>query len=282
MIEELRSDIGRFAEIEDTITATAVERLAATLDRDAPALEIGAPIPQGWHGIFGIPAEKTDTLNMDGLPGGVGFLPRVPLQRRVFGGARIKFHHPLRIGDSILCRSKIHDIVEKTGGMGKLVIVVLRHSFSVGHRLCLIEDQDIVHLPVVPETSAARQPAKKAPAGADWKRTVMPEHTLLFRFSALTFNAHRVHYDVSYARDVEGLPGLMVQGKLLAILLMELATSAAPDGLLKEFSYRSVRPVYAGQPFVVEGRLRPDGDGADLWITDSEGAVAQTSKATFP
>mgnify|MGYP005823982285 CR=1 FL=1 len=279
MLEKLREHIGMAIEISDHITATAIQRLADTFDRDLGTVTNGDAIPPGWHGIFCIGSQPTAALSDAGLPRPSALLPEIPLPRRVFGGARITFHAPLRVGDQILCRSEVADIKQRSGAAGEMVIVILRHSFSSGGTLRVVEEQDIVHLPAAPPASGAPSAPTLAPTDAALSATIRPDTRMLFRFSALTFNSHRIHYDYTYTTEVEHLPALMVQGKLQAMLLLGLAEKLAPAGRLQTFSYRSVRPLFADRPFTIGGNINHTDGVATLWAADAEGALAQSASA---
>jgi 3-methylfumaryl-CoA hydratase len=281
MLEELREHVGRRAEIADQITSTAIRRLGLTLDRDLGELKDGMPIPPGWHGIFCIWSDRTAALSEDGLPRSPDILPEIPLPRRMFGGARMRFHAPLRVGDPIVCTSEIADIKQRPGSGGDMVIVVQRHSFSSHGTLKVVEEQDIIHLPATPPSLGNPPPPKMAPGGSDLSETIQPDPRLLFRFSALTFNSHRIHYDLPYAREIEHLPALMVQGKLLAMMLLGLVEKLAPKATLQEFSYRSVRPVFADRPFTIACKQNRTEGTVALWAADADGALAQTASAKF-
>ncbi|MCU1335856.1 MAG: hypothetical protein JWO19_1437, partial [Bryobacterales bacterium] len=203
-------------------------------------------------------------------------LPPVPLPRRMWAGSRFEFHQPLRMGDKITRATRVVDIKEKAGRSGPLVFVVVRHEISNDSGLAVAEEHDIVYRDHGPAA-----PAQPAPADATWERTIRADDVLLFRYSALTFNAHRIHYDRRYATEVEGYPGLVVHGPLIATLLMDLLRrhhmDANATSTIARFSFRAVSPLFDTAPFVVCGK--PDGETVRLWAKDAAGNLAMTAEA---
>ncbi len=240
--------IGRTEEVEDTISLATALAAAATLDDATTHFTAGSPLPPLWHWFQFLPKAPQSQLGADGHPQRGGFMPPIALPRRMFAGARLHFHSPLIIGKPASRRAEIRAIEEKEGKTGKLAFVTVAYSISQEGTLCLEEEQDIVYrepgAPVPAPTPAA---LPEVPQGS-WTRMVHPEATLLFRFSAITFNAHRIHYDRPYATTVEGYPGLVVHGPLTAVLLMELVRHNA-DRPVKAFSFRGQAPLFDLAPF---------------------------------
>jgi len=266
--------------LRDTITLTTVRRLAATLDQNPEAYEHGSTLPIGWHSLFGGDLRRTDELSADGLAPPADVLPEIPLPRRMFGGARIAFHAPLLVGDEIDVATEVVEVKDRSGASGPMTIVVLRQTFSARDTVCVVEDQDVVYLPAAP--AGAQPPAgKPAPADAAFAIVVDPSPVMLFRYSALAFNSHRVHYDAPFATGVEGLPGLLVQGRLLAVLAMGLLSQNGLAERTRRFSFRSVRPIYAGRPFRVAAAHAEAGEPMSLWAADADGSLALTATAEF-
>lgn len=268
-------------QIDDTITATTVARLAATLDLDRPAPQLGETLPLGWHGVFCIPAVATSELSGDGVAPALedpSLMAEFP--RRVFGGARITRHAPLRVGDSVRCASEIASTTRRSGGSGEMVVVVLRHEFTVAGKLCVEEEQDIVYLPAASGPSPL-PPGKPAPGDPVVSERVKPDSALLFRFSALTFNTHRIHYDAPYATGVEKLPALMVQGKLQAFLAMGLLEKHFAAEPMRRFVYRSFRPIFGNRPFSVAAGPRTADGTVPVWTADADGFIALSATAEF-
>jgi len=282
-LEQARKKIGAKHATEDTVTTASIAKLAATLDVDNPAPRRGDVIPAGWHTIFCMAAPRRAALSADGLPAGDDLLPELPLPRRMFGGARQRFIASVQVGDDIRTERELAELVSKPGKAGDMVIATVRTSVHTPRGLAIVEDQDVLYLgpadPAAPPAGTAS--GKPAPAPASWSRTVQPDTILLFRFSALTFNSHRVHYDKPFVTGEERRPDLLVQGKLSALMLIDLARTAHPGRVIAGFAYRSVRPLYASSPFHVEGRPAAGGNAAELWIRDHEGCLAQTATVDF-
>jgi 3-methylfumaryl-CoA hydratase len=276
----LRDWIGRSERRTDVVAAAPLAALAATLDRDDPEPQPGAPVPPLAHWLYFLPAAKHSELGADGHPKRGGFLPPVPLPRRMWAGGRLQFDRPLRVGDPIARESRIVDVTVKEGRSGTLVFVVVRHEVSDARGLALAEEHDIVYreAPRAGVPKQAPQPAPQpAPGDADFVREIAPDPVLLFRYSALTFNGHRIHYDRRYVTEVEGYPGLVVHGPLIATLLLDLVRRNLPQAHVRRFAFKAVRPLFDIHPFAVCGRQR---DGAiALWARDHEGALAMEATA---
>ncbi len=228
-IEHLRSWIGRTEVRVDVATAVPAKALSATLDRDDAPAQPGDPLPPCWHWLYFLPLARQSEIGADGHPQRGGFLPPVPLPRRMWAGSRIDFHAPLRLGQSLQRSSRIEDVRLKEGRSGPLVFVNVRHEImrrrSIGRRRSARH-----RLPRQPE--AGRPGAacvRPRPPTLQWTRTIVPDDVLLFRYSALTFNGHRIHYDRRYVTEVEGYPGLVVHGPLIATLLLDLLRRNLPD-----------------------------------------------------
>ncbi len=269
VLAHLRRWEGRSETVDDRATLAPARGLAATLDRpDDPAT--GAALPALWHWLYFLPRAPQRDLGADGHPRLGGFLPPVPLPRRMWAGGRVQWHAPLRIGDEIQRTTRIVSVTHKAGRTGDLVFVLLRHEIASGGALALTEEQDIVYrAPAQPGDPAPAPQA--APGGSTWSREIVPDPVLLFRYSALTFNGHRIHYDRPYATGVEGYPGLVVHGPLIAALLVDLARRERPQARMTGFSFKAVRPTCDPHPFRVCGEPSADGTGARLWAVDHEG-----------
>ena len=271
--------IGKTETCADVVTSGPVAALSATLDREDPLPQPGDPLPPLWHWLFFLDRHRASELGPDGHAKRGGLLPPISLPRRMWAGSRFEFHHPLRIGDQITRATRVLDIKEKSGRSGPLVFVIVRHEISNSAGLAIAEEHDIVYreLPA-PDADRKRAPgATTASGAAEWTRRIVPDDVLLFRYSALTFNAHRIHYDRRYATEVEGYPGLVVHGPLIATLLMDLLRRHAPASNVARFSFRAVSPLFDTAPFVVCGK--PDGNTIQLWAKDSAGNLAMTAEA---
>ena len=254
------------------VTAGPVAALSATLDRDDPPPQPGDALPPLWHWLFFLDRHRASELGPDGHARRGGLLPPIPLPRRMWAGSRFEFHHPLRIGDPITRETRVVDIKEKSGRSGPLVFVVVRHEISNGDGRAISEEHDIVY-----RDHGAAAPVQPAPADDAWQRTIQPDDVLLFRYSALTFNAHRIHYDRRYATELEGYPGLVVHGPLIATLLMDLLRRNQPAANVTRFSFRAVSPLFDAAPFVLCGK--PDADRVQLWARDAAGHLAMSATA---
>lgn len=265
-IAHLQQWIGKTETRTDSVTAAPVAALAATLDIDPP----GEILPPLWHWLYFLPFDRQSELGPDGHAKRGGFLPPVDLPRRMWAGGRLEFHRPLRIGDTITRVSRIAGVKFKEGRSGPLVFVLVRHEIGNARGLALTEEHDIVYR----EHSSAVTTPLSAPTDAAWERVIHPDDVLLFRYSALTFNGHRIHYDRRYATEVEGYPGLVVHGPLLATLLIGLVPAT-----VSRFEFRAVSPIFDTADFVVAGRPR-DAHTIDLWAKNASGALAMTATAT--
>ena len=277
-VDHLRSWIGRQETLHDRVTRFPAAALAALLDRDDPAPDAGDPLPPLWHWLYFLQAARQSNLGPDGHPARGGFLPPVPLPRRMFAGARLTFHQPLRIDEEINRVSTIQDVTVKHGRSGALCFVLVRHEVFGERGRALVEEQDIVYRDAARPGEPPAAP-RQAPAGDAWRRDVVPTEPLLFRYSALTFNSHRIHYDRRYVTEVEGYPGLVVQGPLIATLLTDLIRRNSDRGLAS-FRFRAVSPTFDTAAFSLRGAAEGS-DGIALWAQDLDGNLAMEADATW-
>jgi len=271
-LEKLREWVGRTHAVEDFAAPFPVRALIATFDENDPDPTIGDPLPPLWHWLYFLDTAPQSKLGPDGHAERGDFLPPVPLPRRMWAGGRLDFHHPLQVGDEITRTSRIVAIDAKAGRSGTLVFVTLRHEISNARGLAISEEHDIVYRDA-PQPGAPAPTPQPAPADGTFSRRIVPDPVLLFRYSALTFNGHRIHYDRSYVTETEGYPGLVVHGPLIATLLVDLLRRERPQSRLRRFAFTAMRPLFDIHPFTVCGRL-----GADrlvqLWARDHEGFLA--------
>lgn len=263
--------VGREERAEDEVTGQAARRLAATLDLPAQGFAHGTELPEGWHVILFPPLAPTSGLGRDGHPQTGEFLPALPLPRRMFASRRVVFHQPLLIGDAVTRVSRIEDVVPKEGRSGLLAFVKVVHDFVGPRGLAVTEEQQIVYRED-PKGTAPTQAPPVHPLEADytWHMGYTPDAALLFRYSAVTFNGHRIHYDNDYARDVEGYPDRVVNGGLTAIMMLKFARQVRP-GRLSEFSVRNKKPLFVDRPVRIWGR--PTGEAtAEFIAVDGDGA----------
>lgn len=271
--------IGSEEQVEETIALAPVLGLAATLDDTATRFQMGDPLPPLWHWLYFLPRVPQSAIGHDGHPQRGGFLPPVQLPRRMFAGARTWFHTPIRIGFSGTRQGTVLSVKEKHGKTGGLVFVTVRYQIWQSDRLCVEEEQDIVYRePGAPVAAPSRVQWPALPQGA-WSRTITPDPMLLFRFSALTFNAHRIHYDRPYATAEEGYPGLVVHGPLTAIQLMELVRHHAKRSV-GHFSFRGQAPLFDLAPYRVVAILDPEGT-IELQAQGPDGRVTMSATATL-
>lgn len=277
---ELQKWVGKIETVSDQITPVPMAALAATLDIDAPKPKAGDRLPPLWHWLYFLPIHRRSELGVEGHAAKGGFLPPVPLPGRMWAGGRFEFRRAMRVGQSYTRTSRIVSIKHKEGRTGPLVFVVARHEIGDARSVALIEEQDLVFRdqPKAGEPLPAPQPA---PKNAKWERVIRPDDVLLFRYSALTFNAHRIHYDWRYATQIEGYPGLVVHGPLIATLLVDLLRRNLPAATLRRFSFRAVSPLFDTGPFVVCGRPESDGKTISLWAQNEAGGLATTATATI-
>jgi 3-methylfumaryl-CoA hydratase len=272
-LASLQAWIGRSESAEDEVTLPAARRMAALLDMPAFSRRRGDALPTGWYVLLFASFERQSGLAADGHPAKGGLLPPVPLPRRMFAGRRVEFRDELRIGDEVSRVSHIDSIVPKAGRSGQMCFVTVRHEISSPRGIAVVEEQDIVYReeskPGAPASEAA--PAAPAPA-VPWSRTLMPDPTLLFRYSALTFNAHRIHYDTEYARGTEGYPDLLVNGGLTTLLLWEFAKQQTGRELLRSAT-RNVKALYVNRRLTLAGGPGEEGKLL-LHALDAEGAPA--------
>jgi len=268
-IEHLKTWTGRQEMLDDHLGLFPPAALSATLDRDDPNPAEGDPLPPLWHWLYFLPRARQSEIGPDGHPRRGGFLPPVPLPRRMWAGGRLAFHAPLHLGEPVRRTSTIADISAKSGRSGTLVFVLVRHEITGPAGLAITEEHDIVYRDARAPGEATPAP-KPAPSDSTWQRDIIPDDVLLFRYSALTFNGHRIHYDRRYVTTEEGYPGLIVHGPLLATLLLDLYRrhDARP---VKSFSFRALAPVFDITRFTVHGT--PDATGAKLWVRRDDGAL---------
>jgi 3-methylfumaryl-CoA hydratase len=265
--------------IHDLISPAPARALGATLNRNSD-LRTGDTLPPLWHWLYFWSVAQQSDLGADGHPRTGVFLPELTLPRRMAAGGRLFFNEPLRIGDSATRTSRVMSIAQKEGSSGRLAFVTVEHVIEAGGAWLIREEQDIVYRG--PATPGAPLPqAQPEASDAHWQREIMPSEPLLFRYSALTFNGHRIHYDRDYARQAEGYPDLVVHGPLIATLLLDLLDRSLPHAVVREYAFKAVRPTFLGHPFTVCGRMSSDGKSVALWSKDHEGWLTMSARATL-
>lgn len=280
---KLQSWQERSETMSDIITAAPLRALSATLDRDDPVPEDGSAVPALWHWLYFLPHARQSEIGPDGHPRRGGFLPPVPLPRRMWAGGRLRWEadNPLRLGQEVQRISTIRSVQHKTGRSGELLFVLVEHQFLNHDGLALVEEHDIVYRAAARPGDPVPPPQQPPLAGqAAWSRSIVLDDILLFRYSALTFNGHRIHYDRQYVTQVEGYPGLIVHGPLIATLLLDLLRRQLPGARVVAFDFKALRPTFDLHPFSVHGKPREDGRTIDLWAQDHEGLLTMQATAT--
>lgn len=283
-IQHLQQWVGRTESRTDLVTPVPYAAMAATLDLDPDVPEQGQPLPPLWHWLYFLPLHKHAEISDDGHPAKGGFLPPVPLPRRMWAGGRLTFLQSLRVGDAIERTSRIASVEGKEGRSGNLVFVLVRHEVRNAAGLAIVEEHDIVYrdMPATGAPQSAPQPAPQAALqDSTWERIVEPDEVMLFRYSALTFNSHRIHYDRRYTTETEGYPGLVVHGPLIATLLLDLVRRHQPHAVVSAFQFRAVRPLFDTASFSVCGAPSADGRTIKLWAKDAGGMLTMDATATL-
>lgn len=269
--------IGRTEESTEEISAAPLAGWFATLDCGAAAL-LHQELPALAQWLYFLPRAPQSLLGDDGHPERGGFLPPIRLARRMWAGGRLDWVSPLRVGDTATRISRVAEVKHKRGRTGELVFVVVEHEIRCDRRLVLTEYHDIVYRSGA--TAAVAPPASSAePHKPDWTERIEPTEALLFRYSALTFNAHRIHYDRRYAMEVEHYPGLVVHGPLIATLLLQAAARYLGHSKFTHFDFQARRPLFDTTPFDVSGRLLEGGASIELWASDLAGTTAMSAHA---
>ena len=276
-LAELSSWIGRGETREDLVTAAPLRELSALLDRDDPEPREGDAIPPLAHWLYFLDTHRQSGLGPDGHPRRGEFLPPVPLPRRMWAGSRLEFLRPLAVGARATRESTIKDVSVKEGRSGTLVFVTVRHEICDAKGLAITDEHDIVYRG---EGGGVAAPVA-APGDETWRREIHPDPVLLFRYSAVTFNGHRIHYDHPYVTGVEHYPGLVVHGPLIATLLVDLLRRNLPEANLRRYSFRAMRPLFDTARFTTCGLPDEGARKARLWTRDAQGAITMDATAEW-
>jgi 3-methylfumaryl-CoA hydratase len=275
IMKNINDWVGNQITHKETIYRHPLDGIAALLNETIPAPDIVKP---GGHWMYFLPTDSQNTLGPDGHATKGGFLPPIELPRRMWAGGQLTFHAPLRVGDMAEKTATVKTITPKEGRTGKLVFVTVEHEVRNEKGLCIHEEHDIVFRDDPSADSGTKQP-QMAPTDGEWDRVVTPDPVMLFRYSALTFNSHRIHYDREYCLAEEGYPGLIVHGPLLGTLMMRLAEEKMGRPL-KSIKYRNFNPIFDISPFTLSGK--PEGtDKCTVWVAGPDGALAATASAEF-
>jgi 3-methylfumaryl-CoA hydratase len=276
-MKKLENWIGNQISQQEIIHQHALNGFAAIMDEEGPASDI---VPPGGHWMYFLPTDKQSRIGPDGHGIRGDFLPPVELPRRMWAGGRLEFHAPLRAGDTAEKTSTIKSVVQKQGRTGTLVFVTVEHQVKSAAGLCLTEEHDIVYREAAGQTSGGKKDPQLAPTDGIWEEIVVPDPVLLFRYSALTFNGHRIHYDLDYCLKEEGYPGLVVHGPLLGTLLMRLAVNKMDGRPLRKFSFRNFNPIFDTAPFTLSGKPE-NSDECSVWVRGPAGELAVKATAEF-
>ena len=274
-LDALRKHVGRTQEAADVLSPGPANLLRLALGRPEPELREGDPLPPGWLGLYFLPRFATADLREDGSPRDTGVVPSMPLPRRMFAGERVRFHEPLRLGQGVARQTELADITVKHGGTGTLVFATVTSRITGPDGLAIVDERRTVFREEVRAGERNQAPRREAaPVDVPWRQRVTPDPVLLFRFSALTFNSHRIHYDRAWAMDVEGYPGLVVHGPLTTTLLVNFARDHNAGRQIVSYTTQARAPLFDTAPFELRGR--PTDRGCDCWAVTPEGTVAMS------
>lgn len=276
-LEACRDWVGRSEVRRDEVTAAPLRSLSALLDRDDPEPRRGDAAPPLAHWLYFLPSYRQSEAGPDGHAARGAFLPPAPLPRRMWAGSRLEFLRPLRVGSQVERVSRIQSVTPKEGRSGPLLFVTVRHEIGDEQGLVLTDEHDVVYRG---ETDSASKP-QPAPGGEKWSREIRPDPLLLFRYSAVTFNGHRIHYDHPYTTHVERYPGLVVHGPLIATLLIDLLRRNLPGAEIRTYRFRALRPLFDTASFWTLGLPDASNRAAKLWTRDAEGAINMEAEATY-
>ena len=281
-IDALRQHIGTQIEDEDVATEAPLKGMVVTFGREEEAPGPGEAIAPGWHRCYFLPTTPPGGLGDDGLPLSTGVLPEMPFPRRMFAGTKHVFHKPIKVGDALRREIELTDIQLREGSTGPLIFTTVV-SRIYGPEGLAVEDEaaGVFREEVKPGEKSGVPKREAPPSDTPWKRQITAGPVSLFRYSALTFNPHRIHYDRPYAMEVEGYPGLVVHGPYSSQCLLDLARDNSGGRNLKTYAMRARAPLFDTDPFEVVGRPTADGDGCELWAVTPEGTIAMAATATF-
>jgi 3-methylfumaryl-CoA hydratase len=281
-IEALRKHIGAKVVEEDIATAAPPRGMIVTFDRDEEAPKEGEAIAPGWHRAYFVPMARRDRLGLDGLPLDSDVLPAMPLPRRMFAGTKTTYHKPIRVGDRLTRETELADIQLREGSTGVLIFTNVVARIIGPDGLALEEEARTAFRDEVKPGEKSGIPKRDAPPSpTPWEREITADPVSLFRYSALTFNPHRIHYDRPYAMEVEGYPGLVIHGPYSSQCLLDLARDNSGGRAIRTYEMRARAPLFDTAPFRVVGRPTDDGNGCELWAVTPEGTIGMSATATF-
>jgi 3-methylfumaryl-CoA hydratase len=278
-VDDLKKHVGRTQTADDVLHPGPANLLRLALGRRGPELKDGDPLPPAWLALYFLPRYGPDELRPDGSPRDAGVVPPMPMPRRMFAGERVRFHQPLRLGEAVRRETTLADISLKTGSTGGLVFATVVNRVFGARGLALEDERRTVFREEVKTGERNQAPRRDpAPTDAPWRRRITPDPVLLFRYSALTFNSHRIHYDLRWATETEGYPGLVVHGPLTTTLLIDFARDSNPGRPIRAYSTQARAPLFDVAPFELRGRPAADGRGAELWAVTPEGTIAMSAE----
>ena len=279
MADDLSSHIGRAQSATAFIDSGPADRLTAALDYADPPFAAGDVLPHAWYWMYFHAAPRASLVAADGRGSSEGLLPAFPGLARMWAGGAFVFERPVRIGETVTRRSTVAAITEKAGRTGPLVLASIDHVQGNDGGLCVRERQDIVFRQPTGYAGAAE--GERATLRPEWRRELVPDEVMLFCYSALTYNPHRIHFDWRYATEAEGYPGLLVHGPLTCTLLLDLIRRSLPGAQLARFDYRALRPLIGGRRLVLAGARVPGEPAVEVWAEDDNGFVAMRGRGVF-
>jgi 3-methylfumaryl-CoA hydratase len=278
-LDELKTHIGRRVTATDVLHPGPANLLRLTFDRPEPEFKAGDPLPPAWLALYFLPQYRPGELRPDGSPRDAGVVPPMPLPRRMFAGERVRFHRPLRFGDAVRRETELADISLKSGSTGTLVFATVVNRVFGPDGLALEDERRTVFREEVKAGQRNQAPRRDpAPTDVPWRRRVTADPVVLFRFSALTFNSHRIHYDHTWAMQTEGYPGLVVHGPFTTTQLIDFARDCHPGRTLRGYATQARAPLFEGASFELRGRPTADGRAAELWAVTPEGTIAMSAE----
>jgi 3-methylfumaryl-CoA hydratase len=281
-IEPLRKELGRKIEDEDVVTDAPLKAMIATFDRPDKVPAMGEPIAPGWHLCFLHSYARPASLGADGAAFEGGVLPKIPMPRRMYAGSTFTFDGDIRVGDKLRRETEFTDIQQRKGSTGNLIVTTQTRRIFTPRGLALTEAASTVFREEVKAGAKSGVPERDSvPSNTPWRRAIEPHPVTLFRYSAITFNPHRIHYDRTYCMEVEGYPGLVVHGPFAQQCLFDLLRDSMPGRRIKTFAVRARAPLFDTAPFNVVGRPTADGNGAELWTVTPKGTIAAQATATL-
>ncbi len=275
-LDALKQHIGRTQTATDVLHPGPANQLRLSLNRGEPELRDGDPLPPSWLALYFLPRFATAELRPDGSPRDTGVIPPMPLPRRMFAGEQVRIHRSLTLGERVSRETTLADLSVKSGGTGTLVFATVTSRVLGSDGRVAVEDERRTVFREEVKAGERNQAPRREPAPTDvpWRRTVRPDPVLLFRFSALTFNSHRIHYDRSWAMDVEGYPGLVVHGPLTTTLLVDFARDSNQGRRIISYATQARAPLFDTAPFELRGR--PTERGCECWAVTPEGTIAMS------